>query len=458
MLVVLTASSGAQSKMKNLSPRTHFIVATVLTLILLIGSTVLQQLIFKADQEPATLSLSPTNFRTVQGGFIDVDILSGSGDTVFVTGLQAELTYEPTSLELVESVPATGWTTLSLATVPGRSRWSIVPLQTTTSIAEITGTTTLGRLRFKAVAAGVAVISFNQASTILAAVDPVQGNFVYNAATSVQSTAGTITAATESDLSFPETSLTTLTAPETTVQPLFGSQRIVSTYAAAGSRDAVVFVTLGYPGRAAIEFGLTPQLGNRVESLSESTQHTLQLSSLASQKQYYYRVVGEQVGEQSRVVGTTRSLTMPVASTTNVVSTEASEVIAFPNRTERDAALFVFPRDEAGGAVGGAEVALSAPEGITVSQPKKQLDYYRFDLTSQLSKKELVTFHPLADGEIALGSASTIFDPNYTTVAQSRTVKELVLDWNQRTLNFVLGAAILLFLFGVLFVRLVRSR
>jgi len=93
-----------------------------------------------------------------------------------------------------------------------------------------------------------------------------------------------------------------------------------------------------------------------------------------------------------------------------------------------------------------------------VGQAKKQLDYFQFELTSQGTDKELVTMQPVASGNVLLPTASLIVDPDYEEAKQSFVVKELVLEWNQKTVNVVAGAVILLFLLGILFVRLVRSR
>jgi hypothetical protein len=195
-----------------------------------------------------------------------------------------------------------------------------------------------------------------------------------------------------------------------------------------------------------------------VESLGESTHHALQLANLTSGQQYYYRVIGEEANQQSRVVGTTRSLTMPKVSEAGVVSAQSSEVIAFPSRTNKDAALFIFPRDDAGAAIASDSITLTTPEGVIASQPKKQLDYYQFDLSSQKEQKTLVTLRPLVGSDTVLESASVIFDPSYKEASARSSVQELVLDWNQRTVNFALAAVVLLFLLATLFIRLVRNR
>lgn len=443
---------------RSISPRVYFVVATLLTLFLLVGSVILQQIAFKADQEAATLVLSPTNFRSTEGQMVDLEIQTNSADTVFATGFQANLRFDGSRLEFVEAVPATGWSTLSVSSAVGRVQWLSTPVPTETTITELKGPAVLGRLRFRSIKSGVATVNFEQSDTILAAVDPVQGNFVYNAATSVQSSAGTVASLGEAEQKFPEVKIETLTAPESSAEPLFGSQRITSTYAVPTSRDALIFIALGYPGRAHVEFGLTPQFGNSVESLGESTHHVLQLSSLAPATQYYYRVIGEQTGEQSRVVGTTRSLTLPPSSDGGLVSAKTSEVVMFPNKTAREANLYIFPRDEQGAIISTEAITVPAVDNVQIGQPKKQAGYLTFELTGQSSGKEVVTLRPVADDGTLLNSASLIIDPEFKPGAQNRTVKELVLDWNQKTTAVLFGAVILVFLLSLGFVRLVRSR
>ncbi len=444
--------------MKGTSPRFHFILVVIITLFLLVGSTILQQLVFKADQETATLVLSPATFRTTEGTVLDIDIQNASADTVFATGLQVEVEVDADKLELIEALPKVGWRTLVLQQTPGKIHWLIAPTAAETTIAEVSDQTSFGRVRFKALTAGTTSLTLNEQATILAAVDPAQGNFVYNAAVGVQSSSGTISSISELNLDFPETAVTTLTAPETNREPIFGAQRITSTYAAATTRDALIFITLAFPGRASVEFGTTPQFGNIVESVNENISHVIRLASLESERQYYYRVIGERAGEQSRVVGVTRSITLPAVSATNKLSAEDSEVIAFPNKTDRLASVYAFPRDASGAAVTDTSITLTPPAGVVAAAPKKQAGYWQFDVTSTGAKKEVVAFRPsLGDGTL-LASASIVFDPNYSPAKRTASVQELVLEWNQRTMVFMLGAAFILFLLGFLFVRLVRSR
>lgn len=443
--------------MRSVSSRFHFVLVVVVTLLLLVGSTILQQLVFKADQETATLALSPTTFRATQGGTVDFDITQASADTVFVTGLQAEISIDAAKFSLVEAVPRVGWRTLVLQQTPGSIFWLLAPSSAEPTISEVIDGGSFGRVRLQALTAGAASVALKQNGTILAAVDPAQGNFVYNAATGVQSSTGSITAASESELTFPETAVPTLTAPETTKEPLFGAQRIATTYAVATARDVLVFVGLAYPGRVSVEFGPTPQFGNTVESTTEEINHVLRLANLTAGKQYYYRVIGEEAGEQSRVVGVTRSITVSQASTETTVSSVETEVIAFPNKTDREASVYVFPRDESGAAVAASAIELPSPAGVTVATPKKQAGYWQFDVTGTTSDKSVVSLRPKL-GDTLLASASVIFDPNYTAASKTPRVQELVLAWNQKTMMFLLGAAVLLFLLGFLFVRLVRSR
>lgn len=444
--------------MNSASPRFHFILVVFITLFLLIGSTILQQLVFKADQETATLVLSPATFRTTEGAVVDFDIQNASADTVFATGLQVELEVDVDKLELVEALPKVGWRTLVLQQTPGKVHWLLAPAAAESTIAEVADQTSLGRVRFKATSAGTTSLTLSEQATILAAVDPAQGNFVYNAAVGVQSTSGTISSLSELNLDFPETAVTTLTAPETNREPLFGAQRITSTYAAATARDALIFITLAYPGRVSVEFGLTPQFGNLVESINENTSHVLRLASLDPEGQYYYRVIGEQAGEQSRVVGVTRSITLPAVSATNQFSVEQSEVIAFPNKTDRLASIYAFPRDASGAAVTDTSITLNPSEGVVVAAPKKQAGYWQFDVAGTVAQKEVMAFRPNLENGTMLASASIVFDPNYSPTKRTTSVQELVLEWNQRTMMFMLGAAFILFLLGFLFVRLVRSR
>src|SRR3990172_327732 len=98
--------------MKLISTRATLIIVSLVTIALLAGSVVLQQIVFRAEQEFAALTLSPTTFRASQGQPVDLKINSISANQVIVSGLQVKLGYESAKLTFNEVVPPIGWQTL----------------------------------------------------------------------------------------------------------------------------------------------------------------------------------------------------------------------------------------------------------------------------------------------------------------------------------------------------------
>lgn len=442
--------------MRPISPRLGFILATVITVILIGGSILLQRIVFKAEQNFAALAIGPTTFRVSQGEPLDLTINSTATAPLSVSGLQLSLKFDAAKLTFKEVAPPVGWKTLFLKASAGTVDWIVVPANGQPALVTAQGETPFGSVRFVATGSGVTDVSFTQEKTILAAADTANGVFVYNAAHSVQNTAGTITASNETGVAFPETKPLPLTPSDVEMAPTFGTQRILSTYVASTAKDSLVFVGLAYAGKVTVEFGTTPQLGNRAETTGQSASHVVSLTNLTPNQLYYYRILGEETTQHSRVVGAVKSFRTTTVGT-GTLSTTQSDVIAFPNRAQQSSALYIFPRDEHGNALEASDVSVESDGAVKIGDVSHLNQYYEVDVTTSGSKKQVVRLTPKI-GQTLLTSQSIVFDPNYVEPTSRASKNELVFAWNQKSMATVLGGAILLFLLGYLFVALARSR
>ncbi|QQG49636.1 MAG: hypothetical protein HZB70_02435 [Candidatus Berkelbacteria bacterium] len=442
--------------MKLISTRATFIIVSLVTIALLAGSVILQQIVFRAEQEFSALTLSPTTFRVAQGQPVDLSLNSISVNQVIVSGLQVKLGYEAAKLTFKEAVPPIGWQTLRLASTTDTVDWILAPITSSTSLVTLQGEVKLGTVRFLATGAGVTNVTVAQESTVLSAVDQVRGSFVYNAAESVQDSAGTITAGNVGEITFPEAKLPVIVPEETDDSAKFGTQRIVSSYVETSARAGLVFVTLASSGKVTVEFGPTPALGNKAETTRESATHVINLSSLDPNQQYYYRVLGEETQQRSRVVGALKTF-KTTAEGTGTLSAGRSKVVAFPAKSKQTSTLFIFPRDDEGKTVESAGLTVEHEGDATLGQVSTLGGYYVVEVTTATDKKQAVKLTPKV-GETALEARTVVLDPEYKEPTVTLNKSELVLAWNDKTMAFLFGGAILLFLLLYFFVRLARSR
>lgn len=442
--------------MRVVSTRVTFILATLVTILLLAGSAILQQIVFRAEQEFAALTVSPTTFRVSQGQLVDLKVNSTALNPVIATGLQVSLGYEPTKLTFKEAVPPIGWQTLRLVTATDAIDWVVAPLASAPPLVTLQGETTLGTVRFLATGAGVTAVKINQETTLLAAVDPVNGNFVYNAAESVQGSAGTVTASNTSDLTFPETKVPPVVPEQVSDDSRFGTQRVLSSHVEASSSSSLVFVTLATSGKVTVEFGPTSALGNAVETTQDKVAHVISLSGLEVNQQYYFRVIGEETQQRSRVVGAIKSF-KTITEGVGTLSPGRSETLAFPVKAKQSSELFVFPRDDEGKTINASDLSVEIEGDAKLGSISSLGGYYRVEVATATDKKQAVKL-TAKFGATALEPRTVVLDPNYEEPKLLAAKSELVLVWNDKTMATLVGGAILLFLLLYLFVRLARSR
>lgn len=439
---------------RQYASRNVLVLVSIVTFLLLVGSALLQRIVFKAEQTYSTLYLAPSTFRAVQDKEFELSVKAVSAERVATTGLEVSLTFEPETLDFVEAVPQIGWRTVYEAAGTDSYRWVVQPIETQSPLLEFQGETTFGTLKFKALKNGFTAIKINQNQTVLAAADTAKGNELYNAALNIQGAAGTVAAATETELAFPETAVPNA-VNDVPAPTAFNSQRVLSATAYPGTNNALVLISLAHVGQAKLEFGLTPELGNVVESSQRSTAIPLSILGLEPGTRYYYRVQAEDQKTRALVGSSVKSFTTVKAGSGEGTK---SELVIFPDRAAKASTLYFVPRNAAGEVIDPGQVTVETAFGqATVSPLKRVGDYYQATVTTAAEKDQLVRLRVIA-GLFNSETNSVLFDPAYTEPTNATSNSYLILDWSQRTVGWLLGGLALLFFFSYLFVRLARSR
>lgn len=294
---------------------------------------------------------------------------------------------------------------------------------------------------------GAVSIKLNAAKTFLSARQADQPNAFSNILASVQdahlsvSEAGTV-------LFEPTTrSLDDQVAP--------GLQRLLSSELLAAPTTAMLFATLQQPGSVKVEFGKTQELTTTVEHAGLSKRIAVRLSGLESGTQYYYRTVIEVPGASSRAVSALKSFTTPTISPTNKISK-----IRFEISPTRGSGPFV-----------GYVLLLDADNRVVNDPPPKfssQNVSVKFSPVTSLDGLHQATITPTATssgpirvsvnhGELT-ASQVLFFDPSYVE-AKSAVVSGLpAIAQNQKTTLILLGLLAMMFVVGLMFAKLAKSR
>ncbi len=431
--------------------RLLFIVVSILTLILLIGSVVLERIVFRAEQVSGSVLLSPATWQVGQGQTFAVSLQSDLATTAYVSALQTQINWPSDKVELVKATPEQSWQTISLNAKSGEINWAIAPATTFGTLVPVQGQTAFGRLEFKAVSTGSVSFKFSQNHTILAAVDLTNQLKVYNAATLVQGNSGTI-----GDLSSHNT--TPVTSNLSSVAPItdFQGQKLTIGQPIILPTSALLVVKSQQTSLAKLEFGLTEKLGSSVEDQQLSNDRLLKIVGLEPNARYYYRVsIG--ATSSSQVSGQIRSFTTGSFSS-SPVDVSKSEFLAEPAQGQSLSTLYVVLRDSQGQAVRSDQVpTLSILAGKAQLESVSQNEgLYSSSLIadSQAGHQQVVILASLNSQPI--GESTVTFDPK-TGVSQTNQNQEAQVILGNKTWLILLLTALIGLVCGSLVVRLTRQ-
>ncbi len=433
--------------------RKSFIVVLGLTVILIIGSVILQRIVFKADQTFGSLFLTPSSFRVVKSQPLDLEVSTTAVEPINVAALELTIVFDPSKLELSETLPSLGWKTVSSSSKNGHLNWLITPSDQGPSLIAVEGDVTFGRIRFSAVGDGATTVNLFQSDTIMASADTAKGNFIYNALTSVQNAAGTISAEANPDASFPEATALVQPIIEDLQAANFVSQKIESSSIVSAPNNALLMLQLAYQGAAQVEFGETTQLGNLVETNAYGAYQAVPISGLTPGQRYYYRVAAK-VGQTSRILSPIKSFTTPLAGQ----GSAKAEPIIFPERAAKTSNVYFSFTNDKGENVIDVQPSVEVILGrATVGKVRRVGGYFQATVTApDNANKQLIRVKVVSGGQ-SFESSSLLFDPAYVDPIQPAAPAIQVFAWNQKLILTLLGGLILLFLFSNLFVRLART-
>jgi hypothetical protein len=397
-----------------LSTRTIFVIVSLVTLVLLIGSTIVDRLVFRADQVSASVVTLPTSIGLALGEQTTLAVQIESAATASVATAEFTWQFDEKILEIVRVVPTSGWQTKKTSTSDGVLRWVLIPTGEQGQLTTVTGPTVVGSVTIKAKAVGTAQFKPLAAETRLAAVDPDAPTSIYNAVSSVQDTSLVISpSGTPRPASAVDAVTDTVTQP---AQSTSAVQQIRSAEAFIYPTSALVFVALRYPAIISIEFGLTPALGNTIELLEPTTNHVGRLEGLKESTRYYYRVVTRSAEGNSQVVSSLYSLATQPASQL-APDPAHSELKLFPSAARVAASAYIILRDQDNNPVLGQPPTVEIASGqASITATSTALGRYAYTITSDSSREQTVRVRASSNGRL-IAEQSVRFDPAYSVPA-----------------------------------------
>lgn len=435
-----------------LSTRTIFVIVSLLTLVLLIGSTIVDRLVFRADQVSASVVTLPSSIQLAIGEQTALAVQVDSIAPASVAAAEFTWQFDEKSLEIVRVTPASGWQTKKTITSDGALRWVLIPTGEQGQLTSVTGPTVVGSVTIKAKAAGTALLKPLAAETRLAAVDPDAPTSIYNAVSSVQDTSIVVSAS-----GTPRPASATDTLPDTVTQPTESTsavQQIRSTEAFIYPTSALVFVALRYPAVISIEFGLTPALGNTIELLEPTTNHVGRLEGLKESTRYYYRVVTRSVEGNSQVVSSLYSLATQPASQ-SAPDPAHSELKLFPGTARAAASAYIILRDQDNNPVLGQPPTVEVTSGqASITATSTALGRYAYTITSDSARSQTVRVRASSSGQL-IAEQSVRFDPAYSAPVPE-PVRSTAVELSRGVIILLAGGLLLVGLLAGFLIRLTR--
>lgn len=435
--------------MANRSPNTRamFYVISIITLILLLGSTALQRIVFKADQISSAVFISPASVSVKPDTKTTVRLQASVAGTALVAAAQFELSFDPSIIEVTETNPAITWQTKKIDTTDGTLRWVLLPTSSAGTVAEFSGEIIFGEITFRTLKEGRATLDLDGPGTRIVAIDPGQTPSLYNSVTSTQSTPVTISATA------PAAPTASAPLPEVeTPSPAGELQRFQQLQEIIGSTAVEILIAVDQSSALSIQFGPNPQtLLNSVVATSGGTSAAMELSGLDPNTRYYYQIRAEDEAGNTAMSKIRSFVTAPLVSD----STIPAELIAFPALAQKNSTVYL-----AENAVAGTEIPTFRVEkgAASIGAPINNGGIYQVVVSSLLTTKQTVVVVAESGGQV-IGRTTFGFDPNVrsaTVVPATAEVSSLPLT--SKNVGIVLVLSVMLLLLGTVFYRLAKAK
>ncbi|MDP3992623.1 MAG: hypothetical protein Q8Q05_00145 [bacterium] len=436
-----------------ISTRTAFVLVSIVTIFLIVGSAVLSRVVFKAATSSATLYFSQASIRAKPEKTFKVDVLADLSAPGNLTGVQLELNFDPKIVTPTDVRPAAFWKQAFSKVENGKLFLVLVPIEKQVQISKASTGLSLASLTFTTLAEGATNLTLTAANTLLAVASTPEAKGVENA---VQSVVDAQVNVSSSNAPSPTDSPLRINAVTTEDELVFSSQRILSTSPILTPNSAVILIHLEHPARVSVAFGATPALGNRADHSTRTNQAAVRIAGLEAGQRYYYQVVAEDDNTTDRVLGQIKSFELPIMSSGATV--DRAELTIFPARAATNATAYAVFYDPDNKVVSGLNPEINIDtDRVSATKFSEVSGLYQSVLGSLEPKKTTIFSAVLLDGQELVGT-SAIFDPALANPAVKSSQTFLAIKWDQLTINAILALVAALLLFGVGFYKLARAR
>lgn len=435
------------------STRTAFVLVSLVTIVLIVGSALLSRVVFKAASSSATLYFSQASIQAKPETTFKVDILADLSAPADLTGVQMELNFDPKIVTPTSIKPAAFWQQVFSKVHNGKLFLVMVPIEGQVQSNQPATGLSLASLTFTTLAEGATNLTLTAANTLLAVASTPGAKGVENV---VEAVIDAQISVSSTAIATPTDSTLKINAVTTQDEVVFSSQRIVSTSSILTPSSAVILVHLEHPARISVAFGATTALGNRADYSTRADQAAIRIAGLAEGQRYYYQVVAEDDDATNRVLGQIKSFELPVLSSGTTV--DRAELTIFPARVATNATAYAVFYDQDNKVVSGLNPELKVDaDRVSATKFSEVAGLYQSVLGSLETKKQTISSAVMLDGQ-ELAAANAIFDPALANTTVKSSQSFFAIKWDQKTINLILALVAGLFLFGVGFYKLARAR
>lgn len=424
-------------------------IVSLITLALLVGSVVLQRIVFRAAESQASVFLTPSTFIVKPQGLVSLDIVSNFSQEAFVASSQFVVEFDPKHLEFNSAVASSGFTTTKVTPSEGKISWLLSPAKSQGIVGLYNGQTTVGRLNFLATTEGGTTISIDPRLSVISAVDPEGKYALYNAIRSTQNAVGEITNLSNSTKVTPTT--VGLDQPNGTI---FSTQRIASSKVIPLDSRALIAVDLRYLGNIEVNFGPTEELGNKLIGVGIDTTHLIDLQGLASNANYFYQL--KVLSENGKTIITSPVRTfVTVGSGDGPIDANLSELVPVTQLPANKTDVLVVLRNEKGEVVEPKEIELKIITGEATVVPVAQTNPYIVTTSTALGSRQTVTLGAYVDNK-EIDRAEITFDPGRTQQFSPEINSDLSVKFDRSVQLTLASLLAVLLLSGLVLVRLLK--
>jgi hypothetical protein len=435
---------------RALSNRTVFVILSLVTALLLIGSMVLQNIYFKAEQVDSSLFLAPITFSRKPNSSVTLQIKANFQGSAVIAGAEFYLEYNQSLLEFSQAEASPPFVSLKIVTGKGTLAWALLPANDLGATAQLDKEVTFGSVTFKTLAEGQATIRLRQPDSSITLIDSSRSPSIYNAIASVQDSSGVISERGQ-ETAGPVGVLT----KSAEAIPTFSAQKVLRSEPIVSDVAAKLLVSLKYVGLVTVRFGTTKDLPLTIETTEPSQHHLIDFSNLEPETRYYYQLTVYSEDRKTALRTQTRSF-VTSGGGGGLADQKQTSVAVLPETTAKEAKVVIVARD-AQGKISSEDLAILPESGVAQVLELQTLNGITVaTIVSSIPTNQTVDLSIRAqDREIA--KAKIKFDDSIAEQAEPtyRFPSSAVITPDKALFLFLAAAGMILF--GALFIRLAKS-